>query len=163
LSSLGPTQTVNISSLVYNANPSLYPDQSPFPVLIYSPVKTYWEKINAIHTCFVKPLSKELESRFSRHLFDIYSLGKTDIKDKALHDLDLQLETVNTSDAFYHYGWLDLKPMQEHDYTLVPPEYRYEEIKEDYEKMGRMIWGEKPSFKELIDYLKNLQDEIKNL
>ncbi len=163
LSSLGPTEEVKVNPLVYQANPEIYPKDKNFPITVYSPVKTFWEKVEAIHVNSVKPESKQIGDRFSRHLYDIYCLGHSDIKEKAFDSSDLLDETIHTADAFYHYGWLDINQMLRHEFQLVPSKDKEKKLREDYESMKRMIWKDAPSFDELINYLKELEEEIKNI
>ncbi len=163
LASLTPTEEVLFSPLLYQLDLTRYPKEKWTPITIYSPVKTFWEKINAIHTNFVKPLSKPIEPRFTRHLFDIYCLGHCEIKQKAFSDISLQEESVNISDCFYHYGWLDLDRMRKRQYQLTPPKERYDEIKADYLALEELIWGKYPSFEDLLNYLQDLEVEISKL
>ncbi len=43
---------------------------------------------------------------------------------------------------------------------LAPREFRFSEIEKDYEAMAEMIYGEYPTFEEIIKVLKELEKEI---
>ena len=45
---------------------------------------------------------------------------------------------------------------------LVPDDYRFKDLKDDYNKMKEMIQTLVP-FEEIMDYLKTLEKEINNL
>ena len=43
---------------------------------------------------------------------------------------------------------------------LVPPEYRLNVLRKDYENMSEMMFGEYPSFEEMMLYISELENEI---
>ena len=67
---------------------------------------------------------------------------------------------LNSYQKFYyskgsHYETATLKTVQ-----LIPPDHIRSALREDYDAMGNMIYGEKPSFIELLSYLGKLEKEI---
>ena len=43
---------------------------------------------------------------------------------------------------------------------LVPPEYNVAKLRSDYEHMQNMLFGEKPSFEEIMNAMSQLEKEI---
>ncbi|MCD8204101.1 MAG: nucleotidyl transferase AbiEii/AbiGii toxin family protein [Coprobacillus sp.] len=161
LSNIYPAEEVNISSLVEEIEHSDNPVS--FKIVTLAPKRTFWEKVNILHINAVKDDSKKTSERTSRHYYDLYELAHTIVKEGAFSDLALQQETVYESDAFFHYGWLDITPMLSHQYTLIPSFTRLDILKKDYENMKAMIFGDVPSYDEIINLLTKLEEEIKNL
>jgi hypothetical protein len=45
----------------------------------------------------------------------------------------------------------------------MPPEYRFSELEKDYQAMQEFLIGERPSFDDIMEYLRQLQAEINPL
>jgi hypothetical protein len=45
---------------------------------------------------------------------------------------------------------------------LMPPDYNLDKLRDDYEHMQNMLFGEKPSFGEIIDGISELEVLINN-
>lgn len=160
LSSIDPIENVKIAPYVYLARPDLWSESSYPTITIYSPERTFLEKINTLHINMQKPIEKHVEPRFSRHLYDLYCLGHSPVKDKAISNDELLFDSIRTTDAFYHYGWLDIDQMYKRHYKLVPPDYRLPSLREDYKMMESMILETPPSFDEILSFLNELEEEI---
>lgn len=46
---------------------------------------------------------------------------------------------------------------------LVPPAFRFDSLRTDYEDMAEMMFGQYPSFDDLMDYIQTLENEINAL
>ena len=42
----------------------------------------------------------------------------------------------------------------------MPPSYNLDKLRDDYEHMQNMLFGEKPSFEEIMDGIANIDEEI---
>ena len=42
----------------------------------------------------------------------------------------------------------------------MPPSYNLVKLRDDYEHMQNMLFGEKPSFEEIMDGIANIDEEI---
>ena len=78
-------------------------------------------------------------------------------------DLDLLERVVVFKDRFYHSSWAQYDKAKPGSMRLVPPDYNLNSLREDYEHMRGMIFGEKPGFVELIESISVLENEINNL
>ena len=45
---------------------------------------------------------------------------------------------------------------------LMPPEYNLAKLRADYDHMRNMLFGDKPSFEEIMDGIAKLETEINN-
>ena len=64
---------------------------------------------------------------------------------------------------FYPRGWAHYEDARPGTLKLVPPDFRMEELKKDYEKMRQMLFADIPEFAEMMDYIGKLEDEINAL
>ena len=105
-------------------------------------------------------METQLPSRYSRHYYDVYKLGKSEYKQLAIDDKKLLNEVIYFKEKFYKCGWALLEDIKKGNLKLIPPIERFKELKKDYDNMKTMLYGDVPTFEELMDYLKILEDEI---
>ncbi len=109
------------------------------------------------------PKGKRLPSRYARHLYDVYFMANSQIKEKAFARKELLEKDVVFKQKFYyaksaHYETATLK-----DISLVPAEHIMDDVKKDYVAMKNMIYGVYPEFEQIIEFLKKLEIEVHNL
>lgn len=121
---------------------------------------TFWEKATILHHEFHRPKSSPQPPRYSRHYYDLAMMVKTEVKDKALEDFDLLASVVESKMRFYPRGWAKYDLAKPGTLKLVPPEYLKNSLQRDYEQMRGMIFGEYPSFEEVVSRLEKLEREI---
>ena len=46
---------------------------------------------------------------------------------------------------------------------LMPPDYNLDKLRDDYEHMQNMLFGEKPSFEEIMQGIEKLETEINEI
>lgn len=122
--------------------------------------RTFWEKITILHRIAHFPKEKMIPIRYARHLYDVYCLGNSVIKESAFERKDLLKRDVAFKQKFYyaknaHYETATLATIK-----LVPPEEILQMLKSDYSAMSNMFYGEAPSFEEIVVYLEKLEEEI---
>lgn len=125
--------------------------------------RTFWEKITILHKIANFPEEKSLPQRYARHLYDVYCLGNSYVKNKAFNKKELLEEDVIFKQKFYyaknaHYETATLKLIK-----LMPSERIIPALKNDYVAMMNMLYGNKPKFDEILSYLKILEEEIHKL
>lgn len=106
-------------------------EKAEVEVLTAAAERTFWEKVTILHHEANRPDNLEMPSRYSRHYYDLYCIAHSENKEAA--------------------------PGSIH---LLPPEYRFEALETDYQSMSEMIFGEYPSFDELMEFIKQLEIEI---
>jgi predicted nucleotidyltransferase component of viral defense system len=128
------------------------------------PERTFLEKIFLLHEEFSKPTQAIRIERLSRHLYDIYQLSKTEIKQKALNDNELYETIVNHRHNFTRISKVDYNKHQPQTINPIPPTEVIKEWEADYNTMlTEMIYDEAPTFQKLIDEIAQLKTEINNL
>ncbi len=136
-------------------------DEAVSKVLIVRPERTFWEKATILHHEAHRPENLMIPARYSRHYYDLYMMGKTDVKTKALSQPELLKRVADFKDRFYPRKWARYDLALPGTLRLVPPEQtRLRELKKDYEKMQAMLYGDIPSFDDIIMDLENLESEI---
>jgi hypothetical protein len=77
-----------------------------------------------------------------------------------LKDLNLLYDVIRFKEKFYRTPWAHLSEAVPGTLRLVPQSERQGELEADYEAMAPMIYGERPSFPELVGYLSELEGQI---
>lgn len=89
--------------------------------------------------------------------------GKFVRKPEAFADLDLLDKVVCFKDKFYRCSWARYDEAKPGTMKLIPSEKNIKVLKDDYEHMKNMIYGEKPDFDVILEAVKHLEDEINAL
>ncbi len=162
LGALTPTEIMPIKPLIASLN---FPELNSLEtsVVTVTATRTFWEKITILHHEANRPKESEMPLRYSRHYYDVYSIGHSAIKEKAFNDLDLLKNVASYKEKFYPRNWAKYGEAFPPTLKLIPPSYRFNSLKKDYIDMQEMIYNNPPSFEELIAYLKKLEDEINAL
>lgn len=125
--------------------------------------RTFWEKATILHQEANRAENKKIPLRYSRHYYDLAMMAKSSVKNNALADLDLLKGVVDFKQKFYTCAWAKYEDAEVGTLKLLPPEFRYKELKEDYKSMQNMIFGESVDFDKIIAILQELEDEINAL
>ena len=109
------------------------------------------------------PENKIIQPRYARHLYDVYKIGNSNIKELAFKRKELLAKDIEFKQKFYysknaHYETATLK-----DVNLIPANHIIEELRKDYKQMQNMIYGDYPDYDTIIEYLKGLEEEIHKL
>ena len=88
---------------------------------------------------------------------------QTSVKDNALADNDLLTRVVEFKDKFYRCPWARYDLAKRGTMRLMPPEYNISKLRADYDHMQNMLFGNKPSFEEIMDGIARLEDEINTI
>ena len=129
-------------------------------ILTVLPERTFWEKVTILHREAFRAEDRPFPSRYSRHYYDLYRMMQTEVKDKALADNDLLTRVVDFKDKFYRCPWARYDLAMRGTIRLMPPEYNLDKLRDDYEHMQNMLFGNKPSFDEIMDGIAKLETEI---
>lgn len=126
--------------------------------------RTFLEKVFLLHEEYQRPVEKRRVERLSRHLYDIEKISQTAYFPKALSDKDLYKTIVAHRDKFSHLGGVDYAKHDPQFINIIPPESVLSLWEKDYAEMSEsMIYGEKLSFKELIDNIKRVNEKINGI
>ena len=140
-----------------------------FPALFEEPAarieaikaeRTFWEKATILHAEYHRPAEKPILGRHSRHYYDLAMLAATEIRARALADAGLRQRVVKHKADFYYSKWARYDLAVPGTLRLVPPEGRLADLRRDYEGMRVMLFGEGPTFDQVLETLRGLEDEI---
>ena len=154
-----PTSEFEISSFAAQQFPNLF-QASTCKVNAVLAERTFWEKATILHQEAHRSEDKKMPLRYSRHYYDMAMMSKFDVKDKAIKDLDLLQSVIEFNQKFYPCKWAKFEEAMPGSLKLIPPEFRFKELLDDYKKMRSMIFGEYLDFEVIIEILKKLEDEI---
>jgi hypothetical protein len=79
------------------------------------------------------------------------------VRDNALKKIDLLQDVVQFKMRFYRCPWARYEDAKLGSLKLLPPEHHLTELKRDYQEMQAMLFGQIPSFDEIIVQLKSLE------
>lgn len=128
---------------------------------VVTPERTFLEKVFLLHEEFSKSQQEIRTRRMSRHLYDIVSMMKAGIDGKALGDEALYRSIVEHRRQFVNLKDFDYDTLYPATLNIILSESVIDQWRKDYEQMRMlMIYGEAPSFEEIIHNINNLQNEI---
>ena len=87
-------------------------------------------------------------------------LASSSIKNNALDDISLLRDVVEFKQKFYPRNWAKYEECLTGNLKLITPEYRLKVLQDDYKQMRTMIFGNYPDFREILDKLQQLENEI---
>ena len=132
-------------------------------ILTVLPERTFWEKVTILHREANRPEGKPFPARYSRHYYDLYCMINSPVKDAALNNTELLEKVVEFKVKFYRCPWAKYEETKIGTIKLMPPERNMQALKDDYEHMQNMIFGNKPEFSEVLGLINGLEKEINSL
>lgn len=119
--------------------------------------RTFWEKITILHREANRPNNKKMPKRYARHYYDVYQIFKSKYIGQILFSKEILYKVTEFKIKFYNDNWAKYSDVLNGNVKLVPPDYRLEELIEDYNSMKEMISGNIPTFSNIIAALKELE------
>lgn len=129
-------------------------------VRVVMAARTFWEKATILHQEYNRPEYKSIPKRYSRHYYDVFRMVQSPVFTTALEQMSLLEQVVDFKNRFYRCPWAGLNDAKHGSFHLVPPEYRYTELKDDYKKMSSMFFSEPPGFELMMGTLSNMEKLI---
>lgn len=143
-----------------------YPDifsKKDTSVLTIDVERTFWEKLTILHKIANFPEGKPLPARYARHLYDVYNMGNSWVKERAFKRKELLEKDVVFKQKFYYVKGAHYETATLSSIELLPKEAVLNALKEDYQAMRNMIYGNIPEFEEILEFLEKLQEEVHGL
>ncbi len=157
-----PSHETVVTPFVAEKYPNIF-TQKETSVLTINVERTFWEKLTILHKIANFPEGKPLPVRYARHLYDVYNLGNSWVKESAFGRKELLEKDVAFKQKFYYAKSAHYEPATMSNIELLPSERILNELQEDYRTMRNMIYGEMPEFEEILEFLEKLQTEIHGL
>lgn len=159
LASWIPLNKIAVKSFIAEEYPNIV-SSSDVELLATTPERTFWEKATILHQEALRPEGTLMPVRYSRHYYDIYCMCKNGVKDKALKDPKLLEDVASFKMKFYPRGWARYDLARFGTLKLIPAEHSLGRLRKDYDDMKSMIYGEYPSFDEILNVIRQLEKEI---
>jgi len=157
-----PVLLGEIKSFVEEAFPDLS-SGPPARIRTLDPRRTLLEKCLLLHEEHHRPKEKASKMRLARHLYDASCLIQSGIGREAVRDTDLFSRVLRNREAMFGYSWMDYSTLRLDTLDLIPPGDTLASWRNDYEELAReMIYGEPPSFDEMIDKLRQFEHSLKS-
>ena len=156
-----PTQTATITPYVAERFPRVFSSPST-SVRTVSPERTFWEKATILHKEAMRTNGR-LPDRYARHYYDLHMMCSSPVKDAALADLGLLDQVVEFKMRFWRSNAARYDLCRPGTFRLVPPDDQMRRVRDDYDRMRRMIFGEVPDFEDVMRSIANLEAEINAL
>ena len=158
---LEPTATAVVTSVIEDVLPvSTTIERVMIPTALAE--KTFLEKAFLLHELFSSQTSKEAY-RKSRHLYDLAQMMSTNIAARAIADDDLWNTIHHHRELFTSMRGVDYTPDIRKRIRLLPPDDVIDDWRSDYKDMqSSMIYGEKPTFEELMRKMAELENTFHN-
>lgn len=148
-----------ITPYVAERHPELF-DAPSTSVRTAIPERTFWEKATILHQEANRPEAKTMPRRYSRHYYDMYRLGHSEIADRAIALPELLAKVVAFKEKFYRTPWSKLADARPGTLKLVPLGYRVPELQLDYESMRSMLFGKVSPFEDVLAFIGQLEETI---
>ena len=124
--------------------------------------KTFSEKVFLLHELFLSQYPREANHK-SRHLNDLVQMMSSDIAARAIANDELWNTIHHHCELFTSMSGVDYTPDIRKRIRLLPPDDVMDDWYNDYKDMqSSMIYGEKPSFEELIEKMRELENLFHN-
>lgn len=157
LASLSLNQSANISSFIYDQYPMIFSSKK-INVVSISWIRTFWEKVCILHA---KSFATIIKDKYSRHYYDVYCIySSKECKEEIWKHLDVLLKAADFKAKFYYSPQSHYENIKKGMITLVPNNKIIKTLQEDYGKMQEMLFGNIPSFDQILNVLRKLEKEI---
>lgn len=131
-------------------------------VSVYSPARTFWEKVTLIHLECHRGRLTGAPERLSRHWYDLAKLSQSWVKSKALQDNALLTDVLMVKKAFFNASYANYDKCETKQFRLIPNTDEISQLKSDYARMvgSDMFLNEPVAFDDLIAELESLEKVI---
>ncbi len=156
-----PAKRTEITSYAAQQYPHVF-QHSTTSIHTVAPERTFWEKVTILHKEAFRTNGK-FPARYSRHYYDLWCMDTSPVKAAAYGNLELLERVVRFKERFYPAGSAHYELAKPGTMRLLPPKDCIPLLREDYEHMKNMIFGETPEFEKIMDCMERLEREINGL
>lgn len=161
-SALDPNSAVPIKPYVDDDLPAL--DLTVPAVRTVDPERTFWDKVVILHG-LRRWFDKRGElrgggQRVSRHYYDLHRLVAAPVGATAIGDIALGADCVAHARMFFNRPDFDLASAAPGSFALLPHDEMVDQLRSDYRAMRGMIFGEPPSFENVLRSIGELEARL---
>ncbi len=155
---LEPNEQTHIRSMAEELFPTIQTTLADSPVATALASKTFLEKAFLLHELFSVEGRGGIAERKSRHLYDLSRMMDKDFALEAVGDDELWESIRHHREIFTSVRGMDYTPDVRNRIVLVPRKEIRDAWEQDYKSMcSSMIFGAKPTFKELLEKMAELE------
>ena len=126
--------------------------------------RTFWEKVTILHQEHFRTSEQAAPARFSRHYYDTYMMFQDEeTRDAAFQPPTLLGSVVEHKKRFYPRQWARYDLALPETLEVMPSDVWVNFLKNDYRDMEIMMFGEIPSFDEILTGLQSLENTIREM
>lgn len=129
-------------------------------VRVLNAKRTFWEKATILHQYAHLPDGKVLPARISRHFYDFFRLLNSEIKTKALADVELLDRVAVHKNLYFASGWANYETARKGTLILSPLPRLVEELEKDFDRMKQMFFGKIPHWDLILKTIKDFEQEF---
>lgn len=132
-------------------------------VMTIDPERTFLDKVLILHGLthyFETKGALRGDGRMSRHYYDVHRLVMMPVGEKACTDDSLIGDCVRHAKLFFYRGNTGLDAAARGSFRLQPTKEMLEPLKEDYAAMATMIFGEVPTFEEVLRSVAHAEERL---
>ena len=157
-----PNEKRIMNSLLYKYLPNENYLEEICEVSTIQPQRTLIEKILLLHEEYNREERNKIRTdRMSRHYYDIYQMSKHPFSSVALNDANFIENIIEHRKYYSRLKRFDYNTLRIGQVNIIPDIEILKELKDDYEIMRtEMIYGNPPSFEDIIHQLKNIQQVL---
>lgn len=152
-----PAEEISTYPLIGDSIPDF---KTEFSVKALAPQRTFWEKATYVHVVNNYGEPEKVRDRVSRHLYDLAMMAKHAKGQEALENFELLAQVVKHKSSYFASGWSDYTGAKPGTLKLVPPTGLTKAFRNDYKAMGLMFYDSPPTFEELLDDIKEIEDKV---
>lgn len=157
-----PSHETVITPFAAEKYPALFAQKNT-SVLTIDVERTFWEKLTILHKIANFPKDKLLPARYARHLYDVYKMGNSWVRESAFEKKELLEKDIVFKQKFYYARTAHYETATLESIMLVPGERLHKLLAEDYRAMHNMIYGKIPEYDKIIEFLGKLEEEVHRL
>lgn len=157
-----PSHETVITPFAAEKYPALFAQKNT-SVLTIDVERTFWEKLTILHKIANFPKDKLLPARYARHLYDVYKMGNSWVRESAFEKKELLEKDIVFKQKFYYARTAHYETATLESIMLVPGERLHKLLAEDYRAMHNMIYGKIPEYDKIIEFLGKLEEEVHGL
>jgi predicted nucleotidyltransferase component of viral defense system len=157
-----PNSIRNMNSLLFTYFPNQNYTEETCEVLTIQPQRTLIEKILLLHEEYNREERDKMRTeRMSRHYYDLYQLSKQEFSNLTLSDVEFIEDIIEHRKYYSRLKRFDYTTLQIGSLNIIPDNDILLKLEQDYEIMrSEMIYGNPPSFEEVIEAMKSIQKII---
>ena len=153
-----PVEIVTIAPYIANISGESIIEGTSVRVLAAE--RTFWEKATILHMIYHYQSEKNVPPRMSRHYYDIYAMVDSPIYKKALESISLLKQVAEHKSLFFKATWAHYDTAKPGTLRLVPRDNQMSQLKNDFRQMQQMFFEEPPSFEQIIEKLRIVEEQI---